>query len=114
MNTIDSYHFGEIVINGKKYSSDVVIFPNRVREKWWRKTGHELCLEDIAEVLTENPEVLVVGTGASGLMKVLPEVEQVAQAQGIKLIMETTDEACNTYNRLCQSQKVVAAFHITC
>ncbi len=114
MNTIDSYHFGEIVINGKKYSSDVVIFPDRVRDNWWRKTGHELCLEDIAEVTTEKPEVLVVGSGASGLMKMLPEVEQVAQAQGIKLIVETTDKACNIYNQLCHSQRVVAALHITC
>jgi len=77
---IDSYHFGEIVIDGKKYSSDVLIFPDRVRDDWWRKTGHELCLEDIAVVMTENPEVLVVGSGDSGLMKVLPEVEQAAQA----------------------------------
>ncbi len=114
MNTIDSYHFGQIIINGKSYSSDVVIFPDRVRDNWWLKTGHKLCLEDIAGVITENPEVLVVGTGASGLMKVLPEVEQAAQAQGIKLIVEPTEQACNTYNQLSCLQKVVAAFHITC
>ena len=83
MNVIDSYHFGEIVIEGRKYSSDVVIFPDRVRHNWRRKTGHELCLEDIAEVITESPEVLIVGTGASGLVRVLPEVEQATQAQGI-------------------------------
>ena len=111
---IDSYHFGEIVIDGKKYSSDVVISPDRVEDDWWRKTGHELCLEDIAGVITENPEVLVVGTGDSGLMKVLPEVGQAAQARGIKLIVQTTDKACNTYNRLGHSQRVLAAFHITC
>ncbi len=114
MNTIDSYQFGEIVISGKKYSSDVVIFLDRVRDNWWRKTGHELSLEDVAEVITENPEVLIVGTGASGLMKVLPEVEQVAQAQGIELIVATTDKACDTYNQLSQSQRLVAALHITC
>jgi len=114
MNTIDSYRFGEIVINGKKYSSDVLIFPDRVRDNWWRKTGHELRLEDIAEVITENPEVLVVGTGASGLMKVLSEVEQAAQARGVKLIVETTDRACDTYNQLSRSQKLVAALHLTC
>ena len=114
MNVIDSYQFGQIVINGKQYSSDVVIFPDRVKDNWWRKTGHELCVKDIAEVIADNPEVLVVGTGASGLMKVLPEVEQAAQAQGIKLIVETTDKACNTYNQLCHSQKLVAALHITC
>ena len=114
MNTIDSYHFGEIIIDGKNYSSDVVIFPDRVQNNWWRKTGHELCLEDIARVITENPEVLVVGTGASGLVKVLPEVEQMAHAQGIKLIAEPTDKACNTYSQLSHFQRVVAALHITC
>ncbi len=114
MNIVDSYQFGQIVISGKKYISDVIIFPDRVKDSWWRKTGHQLCLDDIAEVLTENPEVLVVGTGASGLVKVLPEVKQSLEAQGIKLIAEPTSEACNIYNQLCYSQKVVAALHITC
>ena len=114
MNIIDSYQFGLIVVSGKKYSSDIIIFPHSIRDNWWKKRGHELCLEDIAEVITENPEVLVVGTGVSGLMKVLPEVKQEAQARGIKLITETTDKACQIYNQLCHSQKVVAALHLTC
>ena len=114
VSIIDSYQFGLIVVNGKRYTSDVIIFPDRVRDNWWRKSSHQLHLENIAEVMTENPEVLVVGTGASGLMKVLPEVEQSLGAKGIKLIAETTDKACNTYNQLCHSQRVVAAFHLTC
>ncbi len=113
VNIIDSYQFGQIVISGKKYTSDVIIFPDRVRDNWGRKTGHQLCLKDIAEIITENPEVLVVGTGASGLMKVLPEVERGVEAQGIKLIVEATDKACLTYNQFCQSQRAVAALHIT-
>jgi len=114
MNNIDSYRFGEIVINGKKYSSDVIIFPDKVRENWRRKVGHELRLDDITDVIDENPEVLLVGTGASGMMKVMPEVEKSTQAHGIKLIAEPTKEACDIYNQLCQSSKLVAAFHVTC
>lgn len=114
MNLVDSYQFGVIVVSGKEYTSDVTIFPDRVRGNWWRKTSHQLCLDDIAEVMTENPEVLVVGTGASGLVKVLPEVQQAAKAQSIKLIAETTEKACHMYNQLCQSQRVVAALHLTC
>ncbi len=114
VNIIDSYQFGLIVVNGKRYTSDVLIFPDRVKDSWWRKEGHQLCLEDIGEVITENPDVLVVGTGAPGLMKVLPEVQPAVEAQGIKLIVEITDRACNTYNQLCHSQRVVAALHITC
>ena len=113
MNIIDSYQFGLIVVSGKKCTSDVIIFPDRIKD-WWRKTGHQLCLKDIAEVITANPEVLVVGTGASGLMKVLPEVERGVETQGTKLIVETTDKACNTYNHICHSQRAIAALHITC
>ncbi len=114
MNIIDSYQFGLIVINGEKHSSDVIIFPNRVRDNWRKKISHQLHLEDITEVIPEKPEVLIVGTGAFGLMKVPPETRQAVEAQGIKLIAETTDNACHTYNQLCHSQKVVAALHITC
>ena len=49
MNKIDSYHFGQIIINGKKYTSDVIIFPDRVQGDWWRNESHELSLKDIAE-----------------------------------------------------------------
>ena len=114
VNIIDSYWFGLIVVNGKKYMSDVIVSPDGVRDNWWRRTAHQLCLGDIAEVLTENIEVLVVGTGSSGLVKVLPEVRQVVEAQGIELIVETTDKACHTYNQFRRSQRVVAALHLTC
>jgi len=114
VNLIDSYQFGLIVVNGKKYTSDVIIFPERVKSSWVRKKSHQLCLSDIAEVITENPEVLVIGTGDSGLMKVLPEVQQAAEARSIKLMAEATDKACHTYNQLCQSQRVIASLHLTC
>ena len=113
-SVIDSYQFGLIVISGKRYTSDVIIFPDRVRDNWSRAGGHQLGIDDIAEVMAENPDVLVIGTGAAGLMKVLPGVQQAVSAQGIELIAETTDKACHTYNQLCHSRKVIAALHITC
>ena len=113
-NNIDSYRFGLVVINGKNYTSDVIIFPEKVRDVWLRKSSHQLCFEDVAEVLNENPEVLIVGTGESGMMRVLPETTQIIEARGIKLIMETTGKACQTYNQLCHYQRVAAALHLTC
>ena len=114
MNKIDSYHFGQVIVSGKRYSSDLIIFPDRVQDAWHRSSSHQLSLKDIAEVMVENPEVVIVGTGAAGLVKVLPEVRQAAEARGIKLIAEPTGEACNTYNSLSHSQKTVAALHLTC
>ena len=114
MNIIDSYQFGRIVVDGRHYTSDVIIFPDRVSDNWWRKTSHQLRLDELSEAIAEKPEVLVIGTGASGLMEVVPEVEQRLEAQGIKLVVKPTDKACRTYNQLCQSRKVVAALHLTC
>jgi len=114
MNTIDNYRFGLIVVRGNKYTSDVINSPDSGRSNWWRKKGHQLCLEDIADIINQNPEVLVVGTGAFGLVKVLPEIEGELNARGIELIVENTDKACHTYNQLCHSRRVVAALHLTC
>ncbi len=114
MNVIDSYQFGQIVVNGKDYTSDVIIFPDRVSDNWRRKTGHQIHPDDLSAVIAENPEVLIIGTGAFGLVKVLSEVKKSLDAQGIKLIAEPTEEAGNRYNQLCHSQRVVAALHLTC
>jgi len=113
--TIESYGFGHIVIDGKRYTSDVIIFPDRVKDGWWRKEGHKLHIEDIEEVLREKPEILIVGTGYAGLMKVPKEVQEHIRNQGIELIIENTRNAWKTYNKLAKTgKKVIAAFHLTC
>ncbi len=111
---IDSYSFGRIVIDGKEYDADVIIFPHRVMDNWWRKEGHQLSVEDLERVFEEKPEVLVVGTGHSGLMRVLPETQERLKSEGIQLIAEKTRKACEIYNQLSKSKKVVAALHLTC
>ncbi len=111
---IESYDFGRIVIDGKAYTSDLIVFPGRIEPNWWRKKGHELGLEDIREILKAGPETLIVGTGYSGLMNVLPETRDLLESKGIRLIVKDSKTACQTYNKLHKSSKVVAAFHLTC
>ncbi len=112
---IEFYDFGKIIIDGKEYSNDVIIYPHRVESSWWRRVGHELCLDDIRNVFAEDPDVLVVGTGYSGLMRVLPEVEEALKEKGIELRVERTKRACDVYNELSKKfKKVIAALHLTC
>ena len=114
MGRIDSYQFGRIVVDGHTYSSDMIIFPDRVQDTWWIKSSHALTIEDIRGAINENPEVLIVGTGASGMMKVLPEVKQELELRNIKLITGTTGETYEIHNQLSRFQKAVAALHLTC
>ena len=111
---IDSYDFGKIKINGKRYNTDLLVFPDKIKTDWWRKEGHSLQIADLKEVLEAKPEVLVVGTGYSGMMNVPPETRKYIESEGIKLIVQKTAEACKTFNHLIKSRTVVAALHLTC
>jgi hypothetical protein len=107
---IDSYDFGRIVVDGKAYTSDVLIFPDRAKGNWWRKEGHALHIEDIELVVAEKQEVLIVGTGNYGLLEVLPETKKYIESKGIELIAEPTDKTCEIYNKISEDKKAVAAF----
>ncbi|MCD6407160.1 Mth938-like domain-containing protein [Candidatus Aerophobetes bacterium] len=113
---IESYRFGQIIIDGKVYTSDVIIYPDgKVNDKWWRKEGHLLLPEDIEEVVKSKPEVLVVGTGYSGLMEVPSSTKEWVEAKNIKLLVHPTQKACNFYNELKKSgKKAGACLHLTC
>lgn len=111
---IEFYDFGQITIDGKRYTTDIIIFPDHIQDDWWRKEGHRLSIEDLKTVLQARPEVLIVGTGYNGYMKVPNEVRDHLKSKEIELIAENTKEAYKTYNRLASTKKVVAAFHLTC
>ena len=111
---IESYEFGHIVIDGKAHHKDVIILPGRVVAGWWRKEGHALYPEDLKAVLDAAPEVLVVGQGASGLMRVTQETEQALRNAGIEIIALPTGQAVEAYNRLRGERAVAAALHLTC
>ncbi|MBS3815410.1 MAG: hypothetical protein KGY45_02455 [Hadesarchaea archaeon] len=111
---IDSYSFGKIVIDGQKYTSDVIILTNRVKGNWWRKEGHTLNPEDLDEVIEEEPEVLIIGKGKHGRMTVPEKTREYIESKEIKLITKPTDEACKEFNEISKKRKTIAALHLTC
>lgn len=111
---IESYSFGCIKIDGKKYRSDVIVFPERVKQNWWRKSGHLLLEEDIQEILEYKPEVLVIGTGAHGFMKVDEDTKKKLESYGVEYIVKVTPQAVNEYNKISKDKRTVGAFHLTC
>ena len=112
---IEDYSFGRLVVNGETHTRDVIVFPDRVHANWWRRKGHEVCEEDLQEVLAASAEVVVFGTGAHGIVKVLPEARDALEKTGAEVVEEPTPSACETFNRLrAEGKKVVVALHLTC
>jgi hypothetical protein len=101
-------------IGGTTYTSDLIVFVDRRKSNWWRIEGHKLHVDDLGDILKENPDILVVGTGYYGLMKILPETSRRLQTEGIRLIAEKTGKAYKTYNELSKSSRAVGVFHLTC
>lgn len=111
---IDSYSFGKIVIDGQKYTNDVIIFPDRIKDNWWREEGHILKTGDVERVVEESPDLLIVGTGSNGRLSIPEETREYIKSGGIKLIDKKSGEACELYNKLKDKKEVVAALHLTC
>ncbi len=112
---IDDYAFGELEINGRRYTSDLLICAGEIKANWWREEGHSLAMEDLDWVFAHDPDLLIIGTGKSGVMRVPIVVKQKLEEKGIELIDQPTEQAVQKFNQVQDSEQVVAAgFHLTC
>ena len=112
---ITAYDFGRIEIDGRSYTSDVIIALDRVFSPWWRREGHSLHVEDLSEVFRAGPAILVVGTGYYGRMQVPEETLACLEHDGIEVRVSDTREAVRVFNTLGETTaRVYAALHLTC
>ena len=111
---IDSYDFGQITIDGKAYRQDVLLWPGGVKSDWWRQEAHLLQLDDVAEALAADPQVLVVGQGSPGRLQVDRELALYLKDKGIQLIELPTRQAVQVINAEADKRRLAAALHLTC
>ena len=113
---IDRYATGSyMTVNGIRYHKDLKIIRGEVVGNWWRQQGHRLATDDIDDILDARPQILVVGTGYAGNMRVPDAVRQTLENHQIKVIAQTTADATTTFNRLVEEgQDVAGGFHLTC
>lgn len=111
---IDSYDFGRMVVDGKAYSSDLIILPDRIIGDWWRAQGHSLDENDLKDVTGRALKLLVVGTGMYGRMNVPEGTVRMLKQKGIEPLIQNTKEACKSFNERVGKGSVAGVFHLTC
>ena len=133
---IEEYRFGSIIIDGKTYNYDVEVrwTPKESRSKgdptgqageilpWLRKEGHIINTEDVKRAVDQNPEVIIIGTGESGVAIVTETAKETIKSKGIKLIVDLTEEATKTFNIINEDseeeegeqKRAIGLFHLTC
>ena len=115
MSTIESYSFGRMLIDGRQYSKDVIIFPDgSILSPWWRRQGHVLSAADLEELIKAAPEIIICGTGALGVMHPAPDLRDYLQARNIEFLAEKSGKAVEIFNHLSGTRKTGGCFHLTC
>jgi hypothetical protein len=119
MAKVDRFGFGSIVIQGKKYGHDVLLFPDKtVRQRKggiWKFGSHSIKKDEIQKLAEANPDVIIVGTGTSGKARICADAESFVQEAEVELVVLPSREAIERLNRLVEEGKQVAALiHITC
>jgi len=110
--------FGEIEIEGERYAYDVVIDGGRVGKRkkkaskvYRERYGHTPLSAD--EPIPWGGRRLIVGTGESGSLPVMPEVAEAAARRGVEIVALPTEEALRLLGKL-KAKDVYAVLHVTC
>jgi hypothetical protein len=119
MAKIDSFSFGSIVVDGKKYRKDLIFLPDgTVKQReggFWMFGSHDIKKEEIEELSRAGAESAIVGIGTSSRASVSDKAKKYAQETNLDLSILPSHEAVEKLNELVdQGKKVAALIHITC
>lgn len=111
--------FGSITIAGEVFERDVIIrLDGRVkkRKKKLSKaiygTSHVISLDEARHVYEDGAELLIVGAGQHGLVKLSEEAEDYFERRGCRVELLPTPEAIGAWNEA--EGAVIGLFHVTC
>jgi uncharacterized protein len=99
---------GAIVVNDRELTSSFVLAPNALVEDW--TPAEPLRAEDLSAVLAMDPEIVLLGTGATQCFPAA-DVMAACLTRGIGIEVMNNAAAARTFNVLAgESRRVVAAF----
>lgn len=119
MIKVDSFSFGSIVLDSKKYARDVLLLPNGFVKKrrggFWKFGSHTIKKLEIEELAGASPDVVIVGIGTDAKAKLEADVESFAKESKPELVVLPSSEAIEELNKpLDRGKRVAALIHITC
>ncbi len=109
---IQAFEFEKIVIDGREFGTDVMIYPNGKIKKWKRKDEHDLRASDIKKIVKQHPTRVILGLGTVGNLNVRPKVYEMLKEAGIEILAYKTDKAIEIYKEQREEEGMAALLHI--
>lgn len=119
---IQEYRFGSIIIDGKTYNYDVEVRWTGEVLSWQREESHLIDVGAVRRAVEQKPDIIIIGTGESGVAEVIEDAQNFIKEKGIELIIDKTEQAAKTFNIIKEEseeeegkqRKVIGLFHLTC
>ena len=105
---ITAYDEDNISINGKAFANSLIITRTKLNENWNLNHIDSLQPEHIEQILTLNPELILIGTGKKLTFPAVTVYSEIIK-QGIGVDFMDTQAACRTYNILMSEGRDVVA-----
>ena len=112
-NVFTAYGDGWVEVAGRRVTGSVVVAAERLLEGWAAGGIRSLTATDTASLLDWNPEIVLLGSGATFRF---PDPAALAPLCGAGIGVEVMDTkaACRTYNiLLAEGRRVVAALVVS-
>jgi len=106
--TIRQVEKGLIRVGSEIVTENVILFRDTIRRGWKTNDVTNLKEEDLAELIAEEPEILLFGSGSQSLLPPRNLVFALAR-KGIGFETMDTPAACRTFNILVSEGRDVAA-----
>jgi len=117
--SIDATEFGSITIDGKTYDHDVIIRLSGKIERRRKRlskekygTSHVISKEEAKFVFEDGCDLLVVGTGQQGNVRLSSEAEAYFDKKGCRVLLEPTPDAIGAFSQSAANK--IALMHVTC
>jgi len=108
LNTVTAYGPGFIEINSVRFNTSVYLTADQPPTEWTGGGFEALRMEDFSNLLTDRPEVVLLGTGARQRFPHPKLSAPLAQAH-VGFEVMNTQAACRTFNILvAEGRRVVA------
>jgi len=109
--TVRHVEQGRIKIGNKDLTENVILFRDTIQRGWAPADIENPGVDDLTDLLAEEPEVIIFGTGWRSCLPPR-ELAFALARRGIGFEMMDTPAACRTFNILVSEDRDVAAILI--
>ena len=110
---IEHYQAGVMTIDGQQYQNDIMIDLNGEVKLWSRLGGGKrVTKEDVMAAVKEQPDQIIIGTGAHDMVEVAEEASQYIIDKKIDLSTEPIERAIEKYNQAKKEEKRVIGLFV--